>query len=169
MNQDSKLEQFVEKEFRRHMDHMILEDSDSGRYIVFGRYFLVKEQDNCVVSTRGQQTLLFSNTRNALAWCIADHHQRLNLATQISNLDRKQTALRSDIYCRRGMAEQSRTMLFYETVNTKLQPKLDQLSAVSAELEKCVKSAKYLQIRGFTNETARISGTKPKSTNSQGI
>ena len=30
---------------------------------------------------------------------------------------------------------------------------------VTAELEKCINSAKYLQIRGFHNETARTSGS----------
>jgi hypothetical protein len=43
---------------------------------------------------------------------------------------------------------------FYETVNTKIQPKQAVLDSVQAEIEKCINSAKYLQLRGFSNETA---------------
>jgi hypothetical protein len=54
-----------------------------------------------------------------------------------------------------GVADQGRNEDFYEIVNIKIQPKVSQFNLVNSELEKCVKSAKYLQIRGFNNETAR--------------
>ena len=46
---------------------------------------------------------------------------------------------------------------FQEIVETKIQPELDAVAGVRAELEKCINSAKYLQLRGFSNETARTS------------
>jgi len=39
------------------------------------------------------------------------------------------------------------------------------MEAVDAELEKCLNSAKYIQIRGFTNETARTGRTVANKTN----
>jgi hypothetical protein len=44
----------------------------------------------------------------------------------------------------------------------KLQPKIDQYNSVTAELEKCVNQAKYMQIKGFNNETARTIGSNAK-------
>ena len=51
---------------------------------------------------------------------------------------------------------------FYEIINMKLQPKIDQYNSVTAELEKCVNQAKYMQIKGFNNETARTIGSNAK-------
>lgn len=97
---------------------------------------------------------------------MADCHNRLNLAQNIKILDQKKQILEADIYCRRTTAERGKTQDFYETVNTKIQPKLDRYNSLTAELEKCLNSAKYLQIRGFNNETARPSGTTSRKTNS---
>ena len=77
-------------------------------------------------------------------------------------LDRKKQILTADINCRRSMGERGRTEEFREIVNTKIQPKVAQLSSVSTELEKCVNQAKYIQIRGFNNETARTIGPNAK-------
>ena len=49
-----------------------------------------------------------------------------------------------------------------EIINMKLQPKIDQYNSVTAELEKCVNQAKYMQIKGFNNETARTIGSNAK-------
>ena len=45
-------------------------------------------------------------------------------------------------------------------MNMKIQPKIDLYQAVNQELEKCVNQAKYLQIRGFNNETAEMKITQ---------
>jgi hypothetical protein len=38
---------------------------------------------------------------------------------------------------------------FREMVRTKLAPKIENLTLLNQELEKCLNSAKYLQLRGF--------------------
>jgi hypothetical protein len=58
------------------------------------------------------------------------------------------------------MADRSRNNGFSEVVLTKLQPKVQQHTLVDQELEKCLISAKYIQLRGFQNETARTSGNQ---------
>ena len=88
-----------------------------------------------------------------------DHKQQYNLANTIFVLDRKKQALAADIYCRKTLGERGRHESFYEIINMKLQPKIDQYNSVSNELEKCVNQAKYIQIRGFNNETARTIGS----------
>jgi hypothetical protein len=85
---------------------------------------------------------------------VADKYHQYNLANNIQTLDSKKQQLSADIHCRLSQATRGRHEDFYETVNTKIQPKQAVLDSVHAELEKCINSAKYLQLRGFSNETA---------------
>jgi hypothetical protein len=85
---------------------------------------------------------------------VADKYHQYNLANNIQTLDSKRQQLSADIHCRMSQATRGRHEDFYETVNTKIQPKQAVLDSVQAELEKCINSAKYLQLRGFSNETA---------------
>ena len=63
----------------------------------------------------------------------------------------------ANIACRRQLVAKSRSIEFQEIVETKIQPELDAVAGVRAELEKCIALAKYIQIQGFLNETARTS------------
>ena len=157
MNQEQKLERWAERELKRNIDKIILDDEEGG-YIVFGRYLIDPQQHGFTVSTLDREIHCFSSKRSAISWCIADKINNINLATQILNLDRKQQILTADINTRKTLGSRSRREDFAEIVNTKIQPKIDQHRAVVSELEKCINSAKYIQIRGFNNETARIHG-----------
>lgn len=166
MNKQDKLERFAEQELKRNLHAIIVPDNEGG-YIAFGKYHLVPDTRGYkVYTTTSDASNLFSNKRSAISWCVADRYNQLNLAQNIRILDQKKQTLEADIYCRRTNAERSKTQDFYETVNTKIQPKLDRYNSLTAELEKCLNSAKYLQIRGFNNETARPSGTTSRKTNS---
>jgi len=159
MKYDHKLEVLLEKEFKKHSANSIVSDDTGNNYLVFGKYEITQNPDGFMVSDWHSALHCFSAKRIALSWCIADKYQRYNLSNNIVILDRRQQILKTDIYCSRKTAEVSGHELFYEIVNTKMQPKIDMLESVTAELEKCINSAKYLQIRGFHNETARTSGS----------
>jgi len=75
--------------------------------------------------------------------------QQYRLAQNIRILDNKKQTLTADIYCRRGQADCSSRPEFREMVRTKLAPKIENLTLLNQELEKCLNSAKYLQLRGF--------------------
>ena len=157
MNQEQKIEQWAEREIERNLHRMIIDD-DQGGYVVFGKYYIKSNSDKFAVETRDKKIHDFANKRTAISWCVADCVNHLNLASQILNLDRKQQILAADINTRRTLGNRSRSEEFAEIVNTKIQPKIDQHKMVVSELEKCINSAKYIQIRGFNNETARIHG-----------
>lgn len=157
MTQEEKIEKWTERELRRNMHKVIIND-DNGGYVVFGRYYISPEPTGFVVKTWDKTIHCFANKRTAMSWCIADKVNHLNLANQILYLDRKQQSLSADINSRRTLGNRGRTEDFAEIVNTKIQPKVNRHNMVSAELEKCINSAKYIQIRGFNNETARIYG-----------
>jgi hypothetical protein len=97
------------------------------------------------------------NKRNAISWCVADHNHRITLANRILVLDNKKQILAADIQGRQQLGDRSRVEDFYENVSIKLQPKIEAFNMLTSELEKCINSAKYIQIRGFSNETARTS------------
>ena len=161
MNKNQKLERFAEQEFQRNLDQMIVEDPFGG-YVAFGKYHIEPQNHGYLVSTETRVVHCFDSKRNAISWCVADKYNQINLADTILNLDRKKQSLAADIQCRQGVARRSRSDHFYEIINMKVQPKQSLLSSVASELEKCVNLAKYMQIRGFSNETARTSGSHAK-------
>jgi hypothetical protein len=152
MIQNQKLEHWAKKEIIRNLEHMIV-DADQGTYIVFGNYIMQPEGYGYRVSTKHQKIHVFDNKRTAISWCIASKYNQHNLANEIQLLDRKRKTLADDIHCRKAVGQQSRNENFYEIVTTKIQPKLASYDLVNTELEKCINRTKYLQIRGFNNET----------------
>jgi len=161
MTKEQKLERFAERELKRNIDSLILDDGD-GCIIAFGRYYIEPVDTRFQVSTWDKTIHCFSSKKTAMSWCTADKYKHYNLSNMILVLDRKKQALAADIYCRKTLGDRGRTETFYEIINMKIQPKIDLYSSVVAELEKCVNQAKYMQIRGFNNETARTIGSNAK-------
>jgi hypothetical protein len=98
---------------------------------------------------------IFSTTRSALSWCIADKHHAYNTARELLNTDNKLSALTADIATRAAVGDRSRDPALKETILTKLESKIIQKKLLENQLTKCVNWAKYVQQRGFENETAR--------------
>lgn len=156
MNVEQKLDIFAEKEFRKIMPNLIIE-TEAGQHLVFGTYLINKRFQGIELHNyNGDFIASFGSRRAAISYCVADKFQKYNLARKIQNLDAKHTILTNDIACRRALAESSRKAEFRELVQTKMGPKLAHRRAVANELEKCINLAKYLQVKGFQNETARV-------------
>ncbi len=157
MNQQQKVERWAEKELCRNLDNLIIDEGK--QLIVFGFYHVEASDRGWAVSDRDQLIHHFHSKKTAVSWCVADKYKRYQLANNILNLDRKKQILAADIHCRKVLGERGRTESFYETVTAKIQPKIMQFNGVSSELEKCINQTKYLQIRGFSNETERTRGS----------
>ena len=106
----------------------------------------------------------FTSTRSAVAWCIADKNRQYNLANEIQHLDFTLLRLRNDIEVRGGQARKSYGT-FWETVSAKAAHRKEQSQQIENELTKCINSAKYWQLRGSNNETARTGRNTPYKTN----
>ena len=152
MTQEQKLERWAERELKRNIKKLIISDDD-GSYVMFGLYQIVPVSNGFAVNTWSETVHVFGSKRSATSWCVADKLKQYRLADEILLLDRKHQLLGADIHCRRVLAQQGRHESFYEIVNMKIQPKIDVYNVVHSELEKCINQAKYLQIRGFNNET----------------
>lgn len=138
----------AESELERMAHNLIL--PAAGGYRVFRDYFICRRHGRWCVTKRHNDMIEFTTSRSALAWCIADKHQQWDLARRIQQLDER-VAITD-----RGLAP--RLMRFTAgsrntALAAKIQHRQQQRFNVKSELDKCVSRAKYLQIRGFRNDT----------------
>jgi hypothetical protein len=163
MNLVKELERALQQEFRDLLPNTIFKDDD-GNYSVFGRYRIELAKPGFRVYCSATEVGTFNSTKTALSWCIADKHQAYNTARDILDLDTKLGAMTQDIAVRTAVAERSKQWEFSDTIATKLETKIIRKKKVEHELAKCVNWAKYIQQRGFTNETARTGRNQPNKT-----
>ena len=156
MTPEQKFQQWALNELRHNLGQTMVGDDREG-WTVFGRYHIQPQVPTYKV-WRGPALIgSFGSKRSALSWCIADKHKQLMLSQQIQNLDTKKQIIDNDVAVSHQQQQNSKSSAFKEIVMTKLQPKLIQKATLSAQLEKCISQAKYLQLKGFSNETARTS------------
>lgn len=152
-----KLEEFTKKELNNLAHNLVV--SEGNCYFLFGRYELQKLDHEVIVIKNDDTIGTFGNTKTAVAWCIADKYNKVNLAIQIKQLDQERTRYINDITVKRALAARSKDYTFKETMSVKLATQQIQYQSVDTELSKCVNLAKYWQYRGFNNETQRISSS----------
>ena len=156
MKLTQEFDRMMRQEFPDAVANLIWRDQD-GSYKVFDRYRIVDEKPGYRLYCSATDVGLFSTTRTAMSWCIADKNKLYTLARDIIILDTKLRSITADINVRANIADRSKEPQFRETVGTKLESKIIRKKQVEAELTKCVNFAKYCQQRGFNNETIRTS------------
>jgi hypothetical protein len=160
---DQELEAWVRSELRTVMPNFIWRN-DHGDYELFGRYRIVSNRPGYTVYCAANPVGEFSSTRTAVSWCVADKYRSYNLARDILNTDNRLTAVTNDVFVRMGVASRSKRPEFRESIDTKLETKIIRRKELEQQLAKYVNSAKYLQQKGFENETARSSRTTANKT-----
>lgn len=163
MKQDQEFERLFRQEFRDIMPNTIWQH-DNGSYQVFGHYHIQPERPGYRVFCGATDIGIFSSTRTALSWCIADKNKSYNTARELLNIDTKLTALTHDINARASVGDRSKNPALRETILTKLETKIIRKKLLENQLTKCVNWAKYCQQRGFDNETQRIGRNQPNKT-----
>ena len=160
MNNTKEFERMMRQEFPDTLPNLIYRD-DNGDYCVFDRYKIIPQRPGYLVMCSATEVGVFGSTKSAMSWCIADKHKLYKLARDILALDIKLTSITSDINVRANVADQSKQPQFRETIETKLESKIIRKKKVESELAKCVNWAKYMQQRGFNNETVRTGRNQP--------
>ena len=107
---------------------------------------------------------VFNSTKTALSWCIADKNRAYNLARELLETDIKLGTLTDDIGARASIADLSKSFEFRDNIGTKLETKIIRKKQLENQLAKSVNWAKYIQQRGFNNETARTGRNQPNKT-----
>ena len=158
MTRDQKLERFAQREVQRNIHTMIVSD-EAGGYVAFGQYHLCPAASLFRVYNSAKYLMgEFSNKRIAISWCVADKNKNMRLAQDIKHLDSKRQQISADLTVTQKLVARTKDHEFAEIMITKMEPKAQLYAVLDNELEKCLNSAKYLQLRGFENETARTSG-----------
>jgi hypothetical protein len=160
MKHSQKLEAFAEREIVALADNLVLADGD--QYFLFGRYDLTKLDHGVRVAARNNPIGIFGSTKTAVAWCIADKFNQLNVARQIQQLDQERTRYINDITAKRLMMSQSKNYDFKDIVSVKILHQQRQYQSIETELLKYISLAKYWQYRGFNNETQRTSSAQTR-------
>ena len=153
INAMHRLQELVEPDLAALEKNLLLKDGQ--RYLIFGRYSLEPSDDGYRLSKYGDRVSDFLDRRVALSWCIADKYQQVHLSQRILRLSQRHRNLKSDVMARSYLAQRIRSLDLKENVELKIETKKAQLRQMENELDKCVNLAKYWQIRGFNNETAR--------------
>lgn len=162
MKASQKLAALAEQELPRLLNQVIIADGE--KYRLFGSYVMRKVPQGYSITYNDDLVAVFSSTKSAVAWCIADKNRQYNLAREIQHLDFNLMRLRNDVEVRSNLAKNSKGM-FWETVQAKADHKKQQSRHIQNELSKCVNLAKYWQLRGSNNETARTGVNSPYKTN----
>jgi hypothetical protein len=156
MTKDQELEAWVRNELRTIMPNFIWRN-DAGEYELFGKYRIISNRPGYTVYCWANPVGEFSSTRTAVSWCVADKYRNYNLAREIYNTDTRLTAVGNDVFVRAGVANRSKRADFRESIDIKLESKIIRKKELEKQLDKCINLAKYLQQKGFDNETARSS------------
>ena len=161
MKVDQEFYRLARQEFGNITSNLIWQN-DSGEYEAFGRYRIVANRPGFRVFCSATDVGIFSSTRTALSWCIADKNQAYNLARDLKETDIKLSSLTADINSRATIGDRSSNLELREIIATKLESKIIQKKQLENQLTKCINWAKYIQQQGFDNETARTGRSQPK-------
>jgi hypothetical protein len=163
MKPDQELERMFRQEFKDAVANLIWQN-DSGEYEAFGKYRIIPQRPGYRVFCSATEVGTFYSTKTALSWCIADKHNAYNTARELLTVDNKLTALTQDINTRAAIGDRCKSPELRETILTKLESKIIHKKQLENQLTKCVDWAKYMQLRGFDNETARTGRSQPNKT-----
>jgi hypothetical protein len=163
MTSHNEVLRLLRQEFPEVLPNAIWKNED-GTYSVFGKYLICPESNGYRVYCAATDVGIFSTTKTALSWCIADKVSAYNTARELLEIDQKLANISNDIAMRAALADRSRRWEFRDTVGFKLESKIIKKKQLENRLAKCVNWAKYCQQRGFTNETQRIGRGQPNKT-----
>ena len=153
-----RLEQIIQPEIELLKSNLIV-PINKKEYQVFDKYYIQSTNNAFVVKLRDNICGEFSTLRYALSWCVADKYNQYNLANSLKTLDNKLSYLSEDVSTRELLARKFKDQECREIAYLKVQNKKMHIASIKEQLEKCVNLAKYWQIRGFNNETARTGRT----------
>ena len=153
MISNKKFLRFAERELLKYRSDIII-NVGTG-YEMFGRYRIMRDNHRFYVFKDENLIKEFTSLRTASSWCVADRYQQSLLAKEIQRLDDRmaviEQSLRTRQHCRDHTHDSHKRCL----LDTKISGRSQELNMVAKQLEKCVWRAKYLQFRGFHNDTQR--------------
>ena len=150
-----KISELAKQELPKLLDKLILEDDNGWK--VFNSYKLEQQSQGFAVRHYSRDVGVFSSKRIALSWCILSKKNRHKDADKLQLLDAYKFRIQNQVDFLRRQLAQVKDYDLQELVFCKLTAEENKLELTNRELDKCVNLAKYSQLQGFYNETARSS------------
>jgi len=160
MKLSQEFDRMFRQEFPDSLTNLIFR-TEEGNYRVFDRYLIVPEKPGYRVFCSATDVGSFGSTKSALSWCIADKHKAYNVARELLTTDTKLQSLTQDISTRATIADRSSKFEFRDAIGMKLETKIIHKKQLENQIAKYVNWAKYIQYKGFNNETVRTSRNTP--------
>ena len=144
---ERELEAWVREELKTVLPNIIWRN-EAGEYEVFGRYKIARKKDGYHVVCHATDVGLFSSTKSAISWCVADKYRDYNLARQIQTADSNVSRLRNDIVHYEASIRRAKVNKKYDSVDiwkSRLYNANTELEMANQELQKSLNSAKYIK------------------------
>jgi hypothetical protein len=134
----------------------------------FGRYTIIRNAQSFQVYRSATLAVEPCSSKVAISWCVADKYGKDTLAKELITYDLEVERRSNEIMYYRNTLAHSQDSTLRFVVADRLAQSLASLKYAQEQLDKCVNLAKYWQLKGFKDETARIgiknqNTTKPQS------
>jgi len=135
----------------------------------FGCYTIKKNSTSFTIYKNKVYATETFSSRSALAWCIADKYFIKNLRQNISMFDYQLNCKKTDMNLFKNLMNKNLDSQQRWAVEDKLQDAVYKAKRIKNQLDKCINSAKYYQLKGFENEASRLGIKSPGRKISKGI
>jgi hypothetical protein len=131
----------------------ILIRKDKESYILFNLYTIRPWQDAYEIYKNNEFVDYCINKKIAAAWCIADHYQAVNLSLKLRRLNNEYNRITNRINTEFNRVTANQDL--QELLEARLSRDKSRKKDIQAELDILIDQAKYIQNKGFNNETSR--------------
>jgi hypothetical protein len=149
----SRLEEILGPDLPRLIENSIVKNQN--QYNMFNTWVIQPQSGTVHVIDPRNCTLEFGSLKSAMAWCIAKKYKNIKLADEITQLDLKESKLKTDIVITKQILSRVSDRERKTISQIKLEDTQLRLQFTQSQMEKCVNRAKYCQLRGFNDEIAR--------------
>lgn len=140
-------------EQEKQLPRNILMRKDNDSYILFGLYTITPWLGAYQVYKNKQLIDYFANKKIAAAWCIADHYLAINLCLLLTQRNNEYNRIINRI--NQELSRISADPVMQDIIDARLSREKIRKKDIQLQLDILIERAKYIQNKGFNNETSR--------------
>ena len=142
-------------EQEKQVPRSILMRKDSDSYILFKLYRISPWLGAYQFYKNNELIDYCANKKIAAAWCIADHYNMINLSLQLRQRNNEYNRIINRI--NQEFVRASTDPVLQDLIEARLSREKARQKDIQLQLNILIDQAKYIQNKGFNNETSRIS------------
>lgn len=150
----TKVEKFLEKEFKSKITDVCIVQTKNGTFELFNEYFIDKKP-NGIYTVRAALYFgdhEFTSVKNAFSWCIFHKQKRYNLTKRIEELDLLLSSIDTVMIQQRKLLKNAKGLENKLIFTAKLHENKVKKHTMQKELLKYINISKKWQIKKFLNK-----------------